>query len=193
MTGFLSFAGTFLLRALLFVSMASALEAQTIITFDPPDSTNTMPSAINLEGQITGNYFAGTGNPHGFLRKNDGTFVTFDVPLIGYPSNASPMDINAAGEIVGSYLNVIDFESFLRKRDGTLVFFFPNLQNEASTQELPQIGCLPFGDSKAVAINDLGQITVNSVLAGVMASSATQMAQLSASAYRPSHIPMTFR
>jgi hypothetical protein len=156
MTRFLSFAGMLLLRALLFVGMASALEAQTITTFDPPGSTNTMSNAINLEGQVTG--WSGS-HPDGFLREPDGTFITFDAG--GVPPNTYPNDINSAGQIVGSYFIDIDIESFLREPDGTIIYFRPTLPNEASPRVLPQngFGCTPFGDSEAVAVNDVGQIT----------------------------------
>jgi hypothetical protein len=156
MTRLLSFVAMLMLRALLFVSMAPALQAQTITTFDPPDSTSTMASAINLRGQVTGFYLAGTGEAHGFLRNRDATFITFDV-LAGAPPNASPMDINSAGTIVGSYDNFIDTDSFLRNPDGTVIPFFPTLQDEASTPKLPLNNCVP--GSKAVAINTVGQIT----------------------------------
>ncbi len=72
--------------------------AQTIITFDPPGSTNTYAFGINPAGAITGYYF-GNG-VHGFLRAADGTITTFDPPgsTITYV-----LSINPAGAITGYF------------------------------------------------------------------------------------------
>jgi hypothetical protein len=72
--------------------------APTIITFDPPGSTNTLALGINPAGAITGFYADGSAF-HGFVRSPDGTFATFDVP--GAMFLSSTMDINPAGAITG--------------------------------------------------------------------------------------------
>lgn len=160
MARFLSLTGT--VFALLFVSIAPTLQAQAITTFDAPNSTNTMPFAINLEGQITG-----TGDSQGFLRQPNGTFLTFAVEDSGPPPNAYPMSINSEGDIVGNFFVEINSVGFLRKPGGKTIGILPPIPNEASTQkfpqafpqELPSFGCPPFGESEAVAVNDVGQIT----------------------------------
>jgi hypothetical protein len=91
--------------ALLLVLMATATAAcaQTIITFDMPNSISTQPVAINPRSQITGSYVDAVAQ-HGFLRQPDGTLTSFDAP-IGFPGGArvdtSVTSINAAGQITG--------------------------------------------------------------------------------------------
>jgi hypothetical protein len=170
MTRFLS-----LYRAGLFVPLlliCTSLHAQTINTFDPPNSTYTIASAINPTGEITGYYSDASGPQHGFLRKRDGTLITFDVELHGiFPSNASPVDINAAGQITGYYrVEAIVFGSFLRQADGTIVVISPPNPNQdptahdtartssAATSQGPRPFC-PIDGSAALSINAIGQIT----------------------------------
>lgn len=38
----------------LLIGILSAVDAQNIVTFDPPTSSYTVPQAINLFGQVTG-------------------------------------------------------------------------------------------------------------------------------------------
>jgi hypothetical protein len=59
---------------------------------------------------------------HGFLRKHDGTFTTFDAPTAD--SSIIPVGINPAGEITGYYFGA-DFQDhgFLRRHDGTFITF----------------------------------------------------------------------
>lgn len=148
------------------VTLASAAFAQTITTFDPPDSTYTIVSAINPEGQITGYFADGSGSHHGFLRKRNGSFIKFDAFVGtsgGFPSNAFPMDINAAGQIIGFYQQETIFGSFLRQADGTIIKFQPVFPESALTtlsaiDQGPRPFC-PIDGSAAVAINAFGQIT----------------------------------
>lgn len=161
----LSSTGTRLLFVWLFVSLTSILEAQVIITFDPPGSTQTLPSAINIKGQVTGTYIQGLAN--GFLREPDGTIISFDVEGYG-PPTAAAADINAEGEIVGNYI-INDSESYLREPDGTIVTFFPpppSFQDATSAGQLsqpstrePDLGFTCPNLSQPTAVNDLGQIT----------------------------------
>src|SRR6267378_3405177 len=94
----------------------------TFTTFDPPGSVGTFAASINAEGAITGGYSDGQ-NFHAFLRVRDGRITTFDVP--GPTSNPTPVGINRAGEIAGSYLDPQGNYShgFLRARDGTFTTF----------------------------------------------------------------------
>jgi hypothetical protein len=55
------------------VTLAAAY-AETITTFDMPNSTSTQPAAINAKGQITGVYVDAVGR-HCFLRQSDGTLI----------------------------------------------------------------------------------------------------------------------
>ena len=147
-----------------FVCIAPAYP-QTITTFDPPNSTYTISSAINPSGQITGYYSNGTGH-HGFVRRGDGTFTTFDAFIGtpgGFPSNAFPIDINAAGQVTGFYQQETVFGSFLRLTNGEIVLFQPSssdefLPREEAIEQGPRPFC-PIDGSAALAINDVGQIT----------------------------------
>jgi hypothetical protein len=57
-----------LLSALLLASLASAVHAQSIITFDVPNASETDPLAINPAGKIVGSWGDNSGIGHGFLR-----------------------------------------------------------------------------------------------------------------------------
>ncbi len=97
-----------------FLCVASALNAQKITTFDVPNETYTIPTGISTSGDIVGTYFDENGN-HGFLRKSNGKFTTFNVANYQtYPSAVN------SGLIVGSY--VTDLEpnqpGFLRSANG---------------------------------------------------------------------------
>src|SRR5258706_426606 len=90
-----------LLATSLFVGVASFVCAQTITSFDPPNSTYTIASAINAEGRIAGYYVDAAGD-HVFFRKRDATFVTFEAfpatQFFPFP-NGYPPATNTAGEI----------------------------------------------------------------------------------------------
>ena len=51
------------------------------ITIDPPQSGFTIAFGINDHGKIVGTYYDSGGLGHGFLRNEDGRFVTIDHPL----------------------------------------------------------------------------------------------------------------
>jgi uncharacterized membrane protein len=115
-------------------SMSSAGYAQnqqctsgpTFITFEVPNSTSTVPYAINPAGQIAGVYAVTVGNSSvflGFLRQPDGTISTFDVA--GAHGYVVPLGIDPAGEIVGYYTYGANdpFHGFLRQADGTVTTF----------------------------------------------------------------------
>ena len=132
--------GLMVLYTLGMIHPANAQEV-TYIIFDPPGSTSAQPASINAEGAITGAYSDGQ-NIHAFLRVRDGTITTFDVP--GPTSNPTPVGINRAGEIAGSYDDPDSvFHGFLRGRDGTLTTF----DVPGATQTVP------------TGINSKGEIT----------------------------------
>ena len=103
-----------------------------IISLDVPDSliTNTSPYAINAWGQVAGAYTeqcpfpAGscTTNPHGFLRKTNGQYVKFDVPLMTY---TVPVGIDAFGNISGyTYQDLTqEMHGFVRDAKGNITTF----------------------------------------------------------------------
>jgi hypothetical protein len=108
---------------------------------DPPLSVpSTVPQAINDLGLVTGYTNGWTFAFHGFLRKPNGSFVTFD-PLDS--TNTIPKAINLLGEITGFYSTADDVShGFLRQTNGRIVTFDP--PGSVSTQ--------------ANAINLVGQI-----------------------------------
>jgi uncharacterized membrane protein len=125
------------------VVLSSILCAQTITTFDVSENSNTLPTAINAAGRITGFTQAyGSERSYGFVRERDGTITIFDVPNViedveGCPTDGwtifftSATSINSAGQIVGRYMqaspsllpNCTRLRGFLRKLDGTFTTF----------------------------------------------------------------------
>jgi len=93
----------------------------TYITFDVPGSSSTSVSGINLTGTIAGSYCDAVGC-HGFLRRLNGAFTTFDVP--GTFDGPYVTAINDAGVITGAYFdeNFVS-HSFLRSPNGTITTF----------------------------------------------------------------------
>src|SRR4051812_44558422 len=55
----------------------------TIVTFNVPNSTHTVPTGISSAGCIAGFFGDGTHDV-GFLRAPGGGFITFEVPNSGY-------------------------------------------------------------------------------------------------------------
>jgi uncharacterized membrane protein len=160
MTRFSALNRVALVATLLLVGVASSLHAQTITTFDVPNSTGTAPQGVNLRGEVTGYYYTEGLRPHGFLRYRNGTIITFDVELFGHFWQTWAWGINASGEIIG-YVSVPaggDF-GFLRETDGTIVTFKggTSTPSAAVTEPAPKRDC---GDGDiALAINAVGKIT----------------------------------
>lgn len=83
-----------------------------ITAFDPQGSISTVPLSINNEGEIAGYFLVSLpGNNdfiHGFVRLQNGTITTFDVPgaatgvIVG---GTLPMSINAGGDVTGYYID----------------------------------------------------------------------------------------
>jgi hypothetical protein len=74
-------------------------------TIDPPQSVFTLAFSINDHHKIVGTYYDADGLGHGFLRTEDGRFVTIDHPraqtVNGFGTEAR--GINSSGQIVGDY------------------------------------------------------------------------------------------
>jgi len=122
-------------------------------SFDVPAGVcGTQPAAINDRREITGIYFDATcNNTHGFLRKADGTTVTFDAPNVGYPATnfpgTAPTDINNRGDIVGYYTDANGgVHGFVRWRSGN----FTIIDDPGSTSSPPA--------TITQAINDWGTV-----------------------------------
>jgi hypothetical protein len=68
--------------------------------FDVATAVGTYPTSINKDGVITGQYYDGNNESHGFVRAADGTVTIFD------PEGATgdwPTSINSQGAITGFY------------------------------------------------------------------------------------------
>ena len=107
-------------------ALPQLLVAATFLTFDPPGSTLTSPTAITATGAIIGSYKDASGVTHGFLRKPNGNFNIFDVPGSAV---TSPTDITPGGVITGWYCDTADClnqgnpKGFVRAADGTFTTF----------------------------------------------------------------------
>ncbi len=131
----------------------------TFVSFDSPlgpSAGQIVPMSINNAGVITGFYndpnfgSFGNGAVHGFIRKPDSTFTTFDAPID--PSNPTPgtlpYSIDSAGQIAGRYwiCNIQDnpcTDGFLRQPDGTIATFAaPNGQGSTWTQGIDAAGAV---------------------------------------------------
>jgi hypothetical protein len=126
---------TLSLELILAFALAASVQAdaQKIITFDAPgadtnpgDYNGTYPSAISDLGAITGAYQDTNNVFHGFLRRPDGVFITFDAPDASItPYNGTyPSSMNDLGAIAGSYYDASGFgHGFLRRPDGAFTTF----------------------------------------------------------------------
>ena len=75
--------------------------------FDPPVQgiLGSGAEGINDQGEIAGTYADGTLVQHGYIRKPDGSFLTFDEPHASQTARrgTSVAGINGSGEVIGSY------------------------------------------------------------------------------------------
>ena len=149
-----------LLAALLFIGFATVAHTQTIITFDAPNSINTVPQAINVFGQITGYYQDANGHYPGFLRQRNGTFTSFEADQSVVHGATYVTDINIAGQIIGYIAQPQHHLGFLRQNDGNIVIFdggaTTTLSAALATEPAPR-PCCPDG-TIPFAINGLGQV-----------------------------------
>jgi len=99
---------------------------EDLVTIDPPNSTYTIGQGINDDRKIVGTYFDTFGTSHGFLRNEDGRFVTIDHPRaqkLKGGGGTGARGINSAGLIVGDYCAALPcdgtsvYRGYLLKRD----------------------------------------------------------------------------
>jgi probable HAF family extracellular repeat protein len=136
----------------LIIGIASVLHAQTITTFDVPNSTSTVPQANNLFGQITGYYQDAIG-VHGFLRLRNSIIATFD-PTGSTGTYATA--INDKVQIAGYYFGTDNAaHGFVRQRNGTITTF--DAPNSPYLPD-PEVCEWQTTDTLALAINAAGQI-----------------------------------
>ena len=85
----------------------------------PSSSTN--PIAINNSGVVAGPYYDTNGKEHGFVRLNDGTFLTIDYPD---SSSTDVTGINNLGSLTGIYTDAsFNAHGFVRAPGGAWVSF----------------------------------------------------------------------
>jgi hypothetical protein len=99
-------------------------------TFDPPGSTDTVPTSVSPSGEIAGAYCDTAACPHrrGFIRARDGAFTVFDSPgnsdglfaSIWNFNGSPPPSINPAGDVAGTYFDASGEHGFLRDKHGVM-------------------------------------------------------------------------
>ena len=72
-----------------------------IISFDPPGSTLTQVTSLNLSGTIVGYYTDSQNVEHSFMRDSTGSVTTLDAPGAAFGTYA--YSINDGGDIAGNY------------------------------------------------------------------------------------------
>ena len=94
-----------------------------ITEFDPPGSTYTNPSGIDLRGDVVGAYTDANGVYHGFFRDKDGHITDIDVPGAGTGNGQGTIvnDIADGGAAVGNYIDANNvYHGFLRAPNGAI-------------------------------------------------------------------------
>jgi len=125
-----------------------------ITAFDPDGSIQTDATAINSKDEVTGKYELSEGVSHGFLRKTDGTIVSFDAPM-GFAGTTQGIDINDKGEIIGSHLALTDGyvepHGFRRRAFGKITTIEPKGVDWSSANGINTSGQITgsYGDSQA--------------------------------------------
>ena len=140
----------------------------TVTLFDPPGSTDTeIPpvGAINDEGSVTGDFWVcntdqSACTAHGFIRRLDGKYFSFDVEGAGpdaYSGQGTfPQSINDVGEVVGYYVDVNDVgHGFVRNVGGVVTHF--DIPTVCTTGTPPE-DCAYEG-TYPDSINNLGTVT----------------------------------
>jgi hypothetical protein len=115
-------------------------------------------------------YYTGDPDPvtygviHSFIRQPDGTITSFDVSAPG--NNPRARDINALGQITGTYNTPFMSDGFLRETDGTIVTFNgfrTTVPSAAAPLQADPVPCTPYerciDGIGVIAINAFGQIT----------------------------------
>jgi hypothetical protein len=140
----------------------------TLTFFDPPSSQETDingPEAINDFGAVTGDYWVCSPDlsscaVHGFVRKADGQYVTFDAPGASADAYAGggtyPQGINNLGEVSGFYGDANSvYHGFVRSADGRITTF--DAPTSCTNTSSPPADCA-FNGTFPVAVNDLGKV-----------------------------------
>jgi hypothetical protein len=96
---------------------SSAAAAGQFTSFTVPGAKNTVATAINASGIVTGFYSSTAHKDGGFVRTPDGTITTFSAPGL---KSTTPTAINSAGAITG-YSGAE--QSFVRNPDGSFEVF----------------------------------------------------------------------
>ena len=125
--------GLFMTMCMLGWGLTTSAQKPRIVSFDAPgadlnpgDNNGTYPGGINVWGAITGAYQDTKSVFHGFLRRPDGKFTSFEVPDADTsPFNGTnPTSINDLGAIAGSYYDANGFShGFLRSPGGNFTTF----------------------------------------------------------------------
>jgi hypothetical protein len=110
----------------LLIAIPASQASGQIISFDPPDGTETQPAAINSSGTVTGRYqeIDGDGVQPGFIRDTSGNFTTLYGPVPD-TTQTVPVSINDAGEITGWYSVGATVHGFLLDAEGNYTSFDP--------------------------------------------------------------------
>jgi hypothetical protein len=108
-----------------------------------PYFQGTIPVGINTAKEIAGTYIDGNYNYHGFVRAANGQITPFDVTgdIMVSPYEQAmgtrPIGINAAGEIVGTYMDPNgQYHGFVRASNGQITPF-DALSSETGVWTLP--------------------------------------------------------
>jgi len=153
MTRLARLARTGLMIASLLISARAAVTAQTIVTFDVPDSTSTIPQGNNLLGQIAGYYQDSNFAVRAFLRQANGDITTFDV---NGSTDTKATGINDLGWVTGSYIGTdSSYHGFVRKRNASIATF--DAPNSPYTPQ-PDVCEWQTTDTFPAAINLTGRI-----------------------------------
>ena len=129
MRGFSSrpFVGVGLFSA--FTAFTQAADASKLITFDAPNASVTLPTAITALGNVVG-YYADADAPFpylGFIRSPSGAITTFAAPApdLGIPVDTIVYGTNLAGQIVGTVAarDAYLAHGFFREPNGVLTLF----------------------------------------------------------------------
>jgi hypothetical protein len=125
----------------------------TIITFDPPGSTQTNVFQVNNSGTVVGWYLDANNSVHGFWRTPKGEIISYDAPGAGTGSFQGTFvtSINDSGTIAGMYVDPNDvFHGFLRTAQGKYTTF-----------DAPDAGTDTYQGTVVWNINNTGAIAGN--------------------------------
>jgi len=85
----------------------------SFLILDAPTAASTLPSAINLKGDVAGQYF--DGGLHNFLLPRDGALQSFD--LVGALST-NVIGVDLRGDVIGYFADATGSHGFVRSAGG---------------------------------------------------------------------------